>query len=113
MIATATDQGKARWMTIDDAFKSDRLIGLFYLPGYDRRKSLCENPERNPEERLNADLKQAMGSKQTCSLCRVETYSGRINKNCADNEALGRSHGGFGCKIYAVVDALILPKQSR
>lgn len=28
---------------------------MFYLPGY--------SPELNPEERLNADLKQAMGKK--------------------------------------------------
>ena len=96
MIATVTNQGKARWMIIDDAFNSDRLIEflgalvkdagkkkvflildnlrvhhskpvkkwvaehaeqieLFYLPSY--------SPELNPEERLNADLKQAMGSK--------------------------------------------------
>ena len=96
MIATVTNQGKARWMIIDDAFNSDRLIEfldalikdagkkkvflildnlrvhhskpvkkwvaehaekieLFYLPSY--------SPELNPEERLNADLKHAMGSK--------------------------------------------------
>ena len=30
-------------------------IELFYLPSY--------SPELNPEERLNADLKQAMGAK--------------------------------------------------
>lgn len=95
MIATVTNQGKARWMIIDDAFNADRLIefmaGLikdagrkvflildnlrvhhskpvkawveqhkdqievFYLPSY--------SPELNPEERLNADLKQAIGTK--------------------------------------------------
>ena len=96
MIATVTNQGKARWMIIDDAFNSERLIEfldalikdegkkkvflildnlrvhhskpvkkwvaehaekieLFYLPSY--------SPELNPEERLNADLKHAMGSK--------------------------------------------------
>ena len=96
MIATVTNQGKARWMIIDEAFNSDRLIEflgalikdagkkkvflildnlrvhhskpvkrwvaehaelieLFYLPSY--------SPELNPEERLNADLKQAIGSK--------------------------------------------------
>ena len=26
MIATVTNQGKARWMIIDEAFNSDRLI---------------------------------------------------------------------------------------
>ena len=95
MIATVTNQGKTRWMIIDEAFNSDRLIEfldalikdagrkvflildnlrvhhskpvkawvaerkdkieLFYLPSY--------SPELNPEERLNADLKQALYSK--------------------------------------------------
>lgn len=95
MIATVTNQGKARWMIIDEAFNADRLIEfmqslvkdagrkvflildnlrvhhskpvkawladrkeqieVFYLPSY--------SPELNPEERLNSDLKQAMGSK--------------------------------------------------
>lgn len=95
MIATVTNQGKARWMIIDEAFDADKLIEflqalirdahkkvflildnlrvhhskrvkawvderkdrieLFYLPSY--------SPELNPEERLNADLKQAMGKK--------------------------------------------------
>lgn len=95
MIATVTNQGKTRWMIIDAAFNSDKLIEflsaltrdagrkvflildnlrvhhskpvkawaeerkdkieLFYLPSY--------RPELNPEERLNADLKHAIGSK--------------------------------------------------
>jgi transposase len=95
MIATVTSRGKTRWMIIDDAFNSDRLIEflaelikdaekkvflildnlrvhhskpvkawvaerhdeieLFYLPSY--------SPELNPEERLNAGLKHAIGSK--------------------------------------------------
>jgi transposase len=95
MIATVTNQGKTRWMIIDEAFNSDRFIEflealikdagrkvflildnlrvhhskvvkawaeerkdkieLFYLPSY--------SPELNPEERLNADLKYAIGSK--------------------------------------------------
>jgi transposase len=95
MIATVTNQGKTRWMIIDETFNSDRLIEflealikdagrkvflildnlrvhhsklvkawvaerkdkieLFYLPSY--------SPELNPEERLNADLKQALYSK--------------------------------------------------
>ena len=38
-------------------------IELFYLPSYDRRKSPCDSPELNPEERLNADLKQALYTK--------------------------------------------------
>lgn len=94
MMATVTNQGRAHWMIIDEAFNADRLIEfmqalvkdagrkvflildhlrvhhskpvkewvaknkkieLFYLPSY--------SPELNPEERLNADLKQAIGSK--------------------------------------------------
>jgi transposase len=95
MIATVTNQGKTRWMIIDDAFDSEKLIEflaalikdagrkvflildnlrvhhskivkawvaeridqieLFYLPTY--------SPQLNPEERLNADLKQEMGRK--------------------------------------------------
>ena len=95
MIATVTNQGKTRWMIIDEAFNSDRLIEflealikgaakkvllildnlrvhhskpvkawvearkdqieLFYLPSY--------SPELNPEERLNADLKNALYTK--------------------------------------------------
>ena len=93
MIATVTNQGKTRWMIIDDAFDAEKLIEflgalikdagkkvflildnlrvhhskqvkawvaeradqieLFYLPNY--------SPQLNPEERLNADLKQEMG----------------------------------------------------
>ena len=95
MIATVTNQGKTRWMIIDEAFNADGLIEflgalikdagrkvflildnlrvhhskvvkawvaqrtdkieLFYLPSY--------SPELNPEERLNADLKQALYTK--------------------------------------------------
>lgn len=95
MIATVTNQGKARWMIIDDAFDAHKLIELlqaliddsgkkvflildnlrvhhskivkawvaerknqielFYLPSY--------SPQLNPEERLNADLKQEMGKR--------------------------------------------------
>ena len=95
MIATVTNQGKTRWMIIDEAFNADKLIEfleslikdakrkvflildnlrvhhskpvkawlaeriehieVFYLPSY--------SPELNPEERLNADLKQAMGKR--------------------------------------------------
>jgi len=95
MIATVTNQGKTRWMIIDEAFNSDKLIEflealikdadrkvflildnlrvhhskpvkawaearkdkieLFYLPSY--------SPELNPEERLNANLKHAIGTK--------------------------------------------------
>ena len=95
MIATVTNQGKTRWMIIDENFNADKLIEflgalikdtdkkvflildnlrvhhakpvkawlaertdrieVFYLPSY--------SPELNPEERLNADLKQTIGKK--------------------------------------------------
>jgi transposase len=95
MIATVTNQGKARWMIIDEAFNADKLIEflgalvkdadkkafltldnlrahhakpvkawlaertdkieVFYLPSY--------SPELNPEERLNAGLKLAIGKR--------------------------------------------------
>ena len=95
MIATVTNKGQTRWMIIDEAFNSDKLIEflgalikdagkkvflildnlrvhhskpvkawvaerkdkieIFYLPSY--------SPELNPEERLNADLKHAIGTK--------------------------------------------------
>ena len=95
MISTVTNQGKMRWMIIDEAFNSDKLIEflealikdapkkvflildnlrvhhskpvkawlaqhkqnieVFYLPSY--------SPELNPDERLNADLKHALGSR--------------------------------------------------
>ncbi|WP_137132664.1 IS630 family transposase [Rhizobium sp. FY34] len=94
MISTVTNQGKARWMIIEDNFGADRLIEflealikdadrkiflildnlrahhsklvkawlearkdqieIFYLPSY--------SPKLNPDERLNADLKHAIGS---------------------------------------------------
>ena len=94
MISTVTNQGKTRWMIIDDAFNADRLIEflealikdadrkvflildnlrvhhakpvtawldehtgrieVFYLPSY--------APDLNPDERLNADLKHAIGA---------------------------------------------------
>ena len=95
MIASVTNQGKTRWMIIDEAFDAEKLIEflqalikdagkkvflildnlrvhhsklvkawvteredqieLFYLPSY--------SPQLNPEERLNADLKQEMGKR--------------------------------------------------
>ena len=95
MIATVTNQGKTRWMIIEEAFDANKLIEflqalikdagkgvflildnlrvhhskvvkawvaqhkdqieLFYLPSY--------SPQLNPEERLNADLKQELGKR--------------------------------------------------
>lgn len=95
MISTVTNQGKTRWMIVEDAFNSDKLIEflaalikdapkkvflildnlrvhhskpvkawlaehseqieVFYLPSY--------SPELNPDERLNADLKYALGAR--------------------------------------------------
>ena len=95
MIATVTNQGKTRWMIIEEAFDADKFIEflqalikdagkkvflildnprvhhskqvkawvaerkeqieLFYLPSY--------SPQLNPEERLNADLKQELSKR--------------------------------------------------
>lgn len=95
MMASVTNQGKARWMIVDGNFNHEKLIEffeslildagkkvflildnlgvhhckpvkawlaarrqeieVFYLPSY--------SPELNPEEGLNADLKQAIRSK--------------------------------------------------
>ena len=95
MISSVTNQGKARWMIVEESFNADKLIEflaalvkdadrkvflildnlrvhhsklvkawlvdkkdrieIFYLPSY--------SPELNPDERLNADLKYAIGSK--------------------------------------------------
>ena len=95
MISTVTNQGKTRWMIVEENFDTDKFIEflgalikdapqkvflivdnlrvhhsklvkaraeehkaqieLFYLPSY--------SPELNPDERLNADLKYAVGSK--------------------------------------------------
>jgi transposase len=95
MISTVTNQGKTRWMMMDEPLDSDRLIEFlgallkdsdrklfvimdnlgvhhckpvkewiserakqieaFYLPSY--------SPELNPDERLNADVKQGIGSR--------------------------------------------------
>lgn len=94
MISTVTNQGKARWMIIEENFGAERLIEflealikdaerkvflildnlrahhsklvkawletrkdqieIFYLPSY--------SPELNPDERLNASLKHAIGT---------------------------------------------------
>lgn len=43
------------------------------------------------------------------TIARAHACAAGAAKSCADNEALGRSRGGFGCKIHAVVNALGLP----
>ncbi len=95
IMSMVTNQGKTRWMIIDEGFNADRFIEflqalikdagrkvflivdnlkvhhvkpvkawleqhaeqieVFYWPSY--------SPELNPDERLNADLKYAIGSK--------------------------------------------------
>ena len=95
MISTVTNQGKTRWMIVDETVNSDKLIEflaalvkdadkkiflildnlrvhhsqpvkawlaehkaqieVFYLPS--------DSPDLNPDERLNADLKHALGSR--------------------------------------------------
>ena len=114
MIATVTNQGKARWMIIDEAFNADKMIEfldalmkdsgkkvflildnlrvhhskpvkawaaehqdkieLFYLPSY--------SPKLNPEERLNADLKHAIGKKvpvRTTAKLKLATTEHMVN----------------------------------
>jgi transposase len=67
MQALVRDAGRKVFLILDNlrvhhskpvkawAAKHKKKIELFYLPSY--------SPELNPEERLNADLKQSMGSK--------------------------------------------------
>jgi len=95
MVSTVTNQGKTRWMILEDTMNSERMIEFlkavlkdsehkvfiimdnlrvhhckpvkewfennssriepFYLPSY--------SPELNPDERLNADVKQGIGSR--------------------------------------------------
>ena len=73
LAALIKDAGKKVFLILDNlrvhhskivkAWVAERkdLIELFYLPSYDQRKSLWDSPQLNPEERLNADLKQEMG----------------------------------------------------
>ena len=88
MIASFTNQGKARWMIIDGAFNHEKLIedaGRKVLMILDNLSvHHCKpvkawlathtdqievlylpsySPELNPEERLNADLKHVSGRK--------------------------------------------------
>ena len=51
MIATATNQGKARWMITADAFDADKLLEFLHALVKDAG---------SPEEALNADLEQEM-----------------------------------------------------
>jgi transposase len=43
------------------------------------------------------------------TITRAHACAAGAAKSCGEKEALGRSRGGFGCKIHAVVDALGLP----
>ena len=43
------------------------------------------------------------------TVARAHACAAGAAKSCAEDEALGRSRGGFGCKIHAAVDALGLP----
>ena len=95
MIASVTNQGKARWMIIDGAFNHEMVFEFFESLVKDAGKKIflildnlgvhhCKpvkawvaansdkmevfyllsySPELNPEERLNADLKQVIRSK--------------------------------------------------
>ncbi len=71
MISTVTNQGKTRWMVVEDAFNSDKLIEFLQALVKDSPKKVylildnlpSYSPELNPDERLNAGLKQALGSR--------------------------------------------------
>jgi transposase len=95
MISTVTNQGKSRWMIVEEAFNSEKLIEFLEALIQDadkkvflildnlrahhskpvkawlaERKARIEvfclpsySPELNPDERLNADLKYALGSR--------------------------------------------------
>jgi len=43
------------------------------------------------------------------SVIRAHACASGAANSSAENEALGRSKGGFGCKIYALCDALGMP----
>jgi transposase len=43
------------------------------------------------------------------TIARAHACAAGAAQSCADKEALGRSRGGFGCKIHAAVDGLGLP----
>jgi len=43
------------------------------------------------------------------TIARAHACAAGAANSCADNEALGRSRGGFGCKIHAAADGLGLP----
>jgi len=75
LAALIKDAGKKVFLILDNlrvhhskivkawvAERKDQLE-LFYLPSYDQRKLLWDSPQLNPEERLNADLKQEMGKR--------------------------------------------------
>ena len=121
MIATATNQGKTRWMIIDDAFDANKFIEflealitdagkkvflildnlrvhhsrlvkawvaehsekieLFYLPSY--------SPQLNPEERLNADLKQEMGKRSGANQSQATCCSERAHGDIGAKSKLG------------------------
>ena len=43
------------------------------------------------------------------TIARAHACAAGAAQSCAEDEALGRSRGGFGCKIHAAVDGLGLP----
>lgn len=54
----------------------------------------------------DADLQEASIDS---TIVRAHACAAGAAKSDAESEALGRSRGGFGCKIHAIVDALGLP----
>lgn len=72
MISTVANRGRANWMIVGGAFSHERLIEFLQAlvrEGKRRRKKvflILSNlgvSELNPNERLNADLKHAIGTK--------------------------------------------------
>jgi transposase len=55
----------------------------------------------------NAADRQAVSIAST--IARAHACAAGAAQSCADDAALGRSRGGFGCKIHAAVDGLGLP----
>ncbi|MHB1182900.1 MAG: transposase family protein [Sulfuricella sp.] len=62
--------------------------------------------------RIQDELAQGADLQNVCidsTIARAHACAAGAGKNSADDEALGRSRGGFSCKIHALTDSLGLP----
>ncbi|MHB1292327.1 MAG: IS5 family transposase [Sulfuricella sp.] len=62
--------------------------------------------------RIQDELSQGADLQNVCidsTIARAHACAAGAGKNSADDEALGRSRGGFSCKIHALTDSLGLP----